>query len=68
MFCNKPFNSFMTEVPVYRNQSIDLQRKSMDWFLYDRDLHHERVKAFLEGKIFEDTATSLLACNKNLLF
>ena len=28
----------------YRNQSIDLQRKSMDWFLYDRDLRHERVK------------------------
>ena len=28
----------------YRNQSIDLQSKSMDWFLYDRDLHHERVK------------------------
>ena len=28
----------------YRNQSIDLQSKSMDWFLYDNDLHHERVK------------------------
>ena len=28
----------------YRNQSFDLQSKSMDWFLYDRDLHHERVK------------------------
>ena len=28
----------------YRNQSIDLQTKSMDWFLYDRDLRHERVK------------------------
>ena len=27
----------------YRNQSIDLLRKSMDWFLYDIDLHHERV-------------------------
>ena len=26
----------------YRNQSIDLQSKSMDWFLYDRKLHHER--------------------------
>ena len=29
-------NSFMTEVPYF-------QRKSMDWFLYDRDLRHERV-------------------------
>ena len=28
---------------LYRNQAIDLQSKSMDWFLYDRDLHHERV-------------------------
>ena len=27
----------------YRNQSIDL-RKSMDWFLYDIGLRHERVK------------------------
>ena len=29
---------------LYRNQSIDLQNKSMDCFLYDRDLRHERVK------------------------
>ena len=28
----------------YRNQSIDLQSKSMDWFLYDNGLHHKRVK------------------------
>ena len=27
----------------YRNQSIDLICKSMDWFLYDRKLRHERV-------------------------
>ena len=27
-----------------RNQSIDLQIKSMDWFLYDKGLRHERVK------------------------
>ena len=37
------FNSFMTEVPA-RNQSVDLSSKSMDWFLYGRDLRHERVK------------------------
>ena len=29
----------------YRNQSIDLFCKSMDWFLYDRDLRYERVKS-----------------------
>ena len=28
----------------YRNQSIDLQVKLMDWFLYDNGLRHERVK------------------------
>ena len=28
----------------YRNQSINLQIKSMNWFLYDRDHRHERVK------------------------
>ena len=27
----------------YRNQSIDLQSKSMAWFLYDNGLRHERV-------------------------
>ena len=27
----------------YRNQSIDLLCKSVDWFLYDRGLCHERV-------------------------
>ena len=28
----------------YRNQSIDFQSKSLDWFLYDNGLHHEIVK------------------------
>ena len=28
----------------YRNQSIDLQSKSTEWFLYDNGLRHERVK------------------------
>ena len=28
----------------YRNESIDFLSKSMNWFLYDRDLRHERVK------------------------
>ena len=31
----------------YRNQSIDLQSKSMDRFLYDNGLRHERVKEAL---------------------
>ena len=28
----------------YRNHSIDFLWKSMVWFLYDRDLHHEGLK------------------------
>ena len=28
----------------YRNQSIDLRSKSLDWFLYGNGLRHERVK------------------------
>ena len=28
----------------YRNQSTDLLCKSMDWLLYDSDLHYKRVK------------------------
>ena len=30
--------------PLYRNQSIDLLSKPMDWLLYDNGLRHERVK------------------------
>ena len=30
----------------YRNQSIDLRGKSMDWFLYDIGVRHERFKQF----------------------
>ena len=32
----------------YRNQSIDLQSKSIDRFLYDNGLRHEKVKSFKE--------------------
>ena len=28
----------------HRNQSINLQSKSMDWFLYDNGLRHEKCK------------------------
>ena len=34
----------MTDVAsIEKLQSIDLQSKSMDWFLYDRDFYHEKV-------------------------
>ena len=35
-------NAFMTEALLYRNQSIDLFRKSIDWFLYDNGFRQER--------------------------
>ena len=34
----------MTRSLSYRNQSIDLKCKPMDWFLYDRDLRQEELK------------------------
>ena len=33
---------------LYKNQSSDLLSKSMDWFLYGRDLRHERVNCELD--------------------
>ena len=38
---------FQIPVLLYENQPIDLQSKLLDWFLYDRDLHHERVNVKL---------------------
>ena len=29
----------------YRNKPTDLHSESLDWFLYDRDPRHERVKS-----------------------
>ena len=36
----------------YRSQSIDLRGKSMDWFLYDNGVRHERVKTVFKNQIF----------------
>ena len=50
-FINYMINSFMTESLSYRNLSVDLLSKSMDWFLYDKDLRHEkRVKQNYESE------------------
>ena len=46
-FCRRksPFQLFHDGgLLSYRNWSIDLRSKSMDWFLYDRNLHYETVK------------------------
>ena len=36
----------------HRNQSIDFQGKSMDWFLYDNGLRHERVNVIHLSSMF----------------
>ena len=43
LFCSSLI-TLMTHSILYRNQSIDLQSKSMDWFLYDSGLRHKSVK------------------------
>ena len=36
----------------YRNQSIGLQRTSVDWFLYDRNFRHERANSHRSLNIY----------------
>ena len=49
----------------YRSQSTDLFCKSMDWFLYNRDLRHERFKTSSSAYI---ESLFLHAVKHNLLF
>ena len=49
----------------YRNQSIDLLRKSMGWFLYDIDLRHESVKQQFPTFTDYDICDILFNCLKN---
>ena len=45
-FCFKKLLALSWRRPLsYRNQSINLQSKSMDWFLYDNGLCHDRVNS-----------------------
>ena len=44
-----------------RNQSIDFRSKSMNWFLYDNGLRHERVnRASLNGSVCYSVASTQL--------
>ena len=47
LICEKNLTLSWRRSLSYRNQSTDLQSKSMNWFLYDKDLRHERVKIIL---------------------
>lgn len=46
----------------YRNKSNDLLCKSMDWFLCDKSLHHERVNN--RNKLDQTFAAPLWAVQK----
>ena len=51
----KPILTLLWRGPLsYRNQSIDLQSKSMDWFLYDNGLRHERVNRLWNKIIYSN--------------
>ena len=50
----------MTEAVIGRNQSIDLESKSMDWFLYDNGIHHERVKVFITHRFLNVRSKEML--------
>ena len=47
VWCNSSLTLSWSRPWSYRNQSIDMRSKSMDWFLYDNSLRHERVKHFI---------------------
>ena len=42
-------NSFMTRVPIIKKPVHWFDLQIVDWFLYDRDLRHERVKWLTEA-------------------
>ena len=41
---NKKLTSSMPMFPTYRNQSFDLQCKSIGWFLYEGNIGMKKVK------------------------
>ena len=47
---SKVSNSFMLEVLSYINQTMDIVCKSIDWFLYNRDLCQEKVESLPSTK------------------
>ena len=51
---------------LYRNQSIDLRSKSLDWFLYVNGLRYERVKDILVGTII--IGVMITKINKDVIF
>ena len=45
LLSNCDLTFFMPIFPLYRNQSIDLDYKSIDWFLYEGNIGMKKVKS-----------------------
>ena len=54
MFIKSVLNLSWRRPLLYRNQSIDLQSRSINWFLNDKNLRHERFNALLLACIHGD--------------
>ena len=52
----------------YRNQFIDLQSKSMDWFLYDNGLRHERIQQNCRKWILTQSEAVARRCSTGKVF
>ena len=69
--CSLKVDSFLTLShlrPIsYKNQSIDLLCKSMDWFLYDIGLRRERVNYAFVSKISLSHSTEVFHTNLSQL-
>ena len=54
MWMKRVLNLLWRRSLLYRNQFIDLQNRSVDWDLYDKNLRHESVNALLLAWIHWD--------------
>ena len=52
----------MTEFLSYRDKFIDLLWKSVEWFLYDRDLRHNRDKQIVAAQLRDLPKTEAVLC------
>ena len=63
MMSEERLNSFMTDILIIKKTVHYWQSKSMDWFLCDRDLRHERVNALLLVFIHRDIYSLIMRQN-----
>ena len=64
-------NSFMTEVSIIKNQSVDLHSKSMGWFIYAKGVRYERINKkliFVQDDSFKEFISIKQFLVQNLKF